>query len=119
MSAAILDRARAFEMIAAHLSEEKRTEIADAIGARLLAEIQPTGAKPKQPTTAAPVKETAEELKWKHATDFLKGKGYADADLARAAGRLAAWLKSDVYPHLTLDARMQTWWATQREGKPE
>ncbi len=122
MSAAILDRARAFEMIAQHLDETKRSEIANAIGDKLLTEVQSgrrdSGAtgQPRGPVVLPP---SAEDERMVEAVKFLEEKGYSEGDLVRAAGRLATWLKSDAYKTLPHVARLQTWWATQREGRPE
>lgn len=114
MSAAILDRARAFEMIAPHLAAEKRTEIADALGDKLLAEIG--GAKPKPPATPAAHPQAVDIPKDFDVTSFLVEKGIEGADLVRKTAQVVEWLKSDKYAHLTRDARIQTWWACRTEA---
>lgn len=124
MSAAILDRARAFEMIAQHLDETKRAEIANAIGDKLLAEIKPSSgggshARPPHAEESARQAPSPEEERIAEAVAFLELKGYTKGDLVRAAGRLCDWMKTDAYKTLPHDARLQTWWATERDGRPE
>ncbi|WP_336647566.1 hypothetical protein [Microbacterium sp. MMO-10] len=113
MSAAILDRARAFDMIAPHLSEEKRAEIASALGDKLLSEI---GGPQKPPAAPAAHPNVVDIPKDFDVTTFLVGKGLKDADLVRKTAQAVEWLKSDKCAHLTRDARIQTWWASRAEA---
>jgi hypothetical protein len=108
MSAAILDRARAFEMIAAHLPEQKRAEIAAALGDKLLAEIG--GAKPKPPAVSAPRPEPVPTLDLSEHTEvasFLVDHGYQGAALVQATGRLTTFLTK--HKELTRTAGMHVW----------
>lgn len=111
MSAAILDRARAFALIAEHLTDEQRVEIAEALKTKLVAELGGTTAKPEgnlpqpeQPTPRAP--DVHDET-----AAFLAGKGLTGAALAKAAGELTTWLAGDRFHSLSREARMQSWWS--------
>ena len=111
-------------MIAAHLEPERRKEIAEAIGQKLIEEIKPrTGggshARPEHAAEPVHSSPSPEEERIAEAVAFLEEKGYTQGDLVRAAGRLCDWLKTDAYKTLPHDARLQTWWATQRDGRPE
>lgn len=108
MSAAILDRARAFEMIAAHLSETRRAEIAEAIASKLLAEVG--GAKPAASTAEPPrAQAPRDERRTEHdeLAEFLAAHGYGGAELVHAAGRLTSFLTK--HPELTREAGMRVW----------
>lgn len=107
MSAAILDRARAFEMIASHLPEKTRTDIAEAIGAKLLAEVGPAP-KPNAASTptAEPVPERAPD-EHDAVVAFLTSHGWSGVELVRASVRMAAFLKQ--HKELTPEAGMRVW----------
>lgn len=121
MSAAILDKARAFDLIARHLTETKRAEIAEALGERLLAEVKPSksSGSARAPREPAAIEPSEEDKKMQEVVEFLLEKGCREGELVRATTRLADWLKSPAFGHLPRAARMQTWWATQRDGRPE
>lgn len=112
MSAAILDRARAFEMIAPFLSDTMRDEIAEAIGEKLRAEVG--GVKPK-PTAAVlePVEPLVDLSEHTETASFLVDHGYTGAGLVQATGRLTSFLTS--HPNLTREAGMQVWLKQDKE----
>ena len=112
MTAAILDRARAFDMLAPHLTDAKRSEIAEALGSRLLAEITPTNGSvptPREPVSHDP---DPERLKFDETAQFLADHGYSSGDQVRAAGRLEDFLKA--HPTLTREAGMRVWLGRER-----
>lgn len=114
MSTPILDRARAFDLIAQHLPDEKRTEIATALGDKLLEEVKPS------PRREAPggSPEPADPVDLSAHTDtalFLVDKGLTGSALVKATGALTSFLAGSEFAHLTRDARMQTWWASRAE----
>lgn len=114
MSASILDRARAFSLIADKLSEEKQTEIAELLAEKLIADTGgPRRPGPSAPVAALPaapaVVDTSEHAE---AAEFLVSHGYQGAELAKAAGRLAEWLKH--HPNLTREAGMRVWLGEER-----
>lgn len=119
MSAAILDRARAFEMIAPHLSDEKRSEIAEAIAAKLLVEVG--GGKPKTP--AAPTSTITESVpealverdEHDRTAEFLAARGLTGAEQVRAAGRATEYIAQ--HPNLTQVAALQLWWRGENPEK--
>lgn len=106
MSSPILDRARAFEMIAPHLTAERRSEIAEAIGGKLLDEIGrkrpaapvPEAEAPTLPIDLSPHTEVA---------SFLVDHGYTGAELVKATGRLTTFLNQ--HSNLTREAGMRVW----------
>ncbi len=118
MSAAILDRARAFDMIAVHLSEEKRAEIAEAIADKLLVEV---GGKSKPPAASGPAPHTAEVIDLTERDEhdqvaaFLAARGLTGAEQVKAAGRVAEYIGR--HPNLTRVAAMQLWWADEHPAK--
>ncbi len=114
MSAAILDRARAFDLIAQHLPKEKREEVAEAIAAKLLAEV---GGKPTPPPAAsAPRPETASVVDLSEHTEaasFLVDHGFQGAALVQATGRLTTFLAK--HKELTREAGMRVWLRQEKE----
>ena len=107
MSAAILERARAFAMIAAYLPEERRAEIAEVIADKILAEV---GGKPKPPAVSAPVPEPAPLVDLSEHTEvasFLVDHGYTGAGLVKAAGRLTTFIVQ--HKELTREGAMRVW----------
>jgi len=113
VSAAILDRARAFEMIAQHLPEQKRSEIAEAIADKLLAEL---GSKPKPPAAPAAKPEPAEVVDISEHTviaSFLADHGYERKALVDATLTLARWLTANE-GRFTREAGMRIWLDQQR-----
>lgn len=119
MSAAILDRARAFEMIAQHLPDAKRKEIAEAIADKLLAEVG--GGKPKPP--AAPLADyiaderavLIERDEHDQTAAFLAARGLTGAEQVQAAGRAADYIAK--HPNLTRVAALQLWWRSEHPEK--
>lgn len=112
MSAAILDRARAFDLIAQYLPEEKRGEIAEAIAAKLLVEV---GVKPTPPAASAPRPEPVPVVDLSEHTEaasFLVDHGYQGAALVQATGRLTTFLAK--HKELTREAGMRVWLRTER-----
>ncbi|WP_433584598.1 hypothetical protein [Microbacterium hydrocarbonoxydans] len=114
MSASILDRARAFALIADKLSAERQTEIADLLADKLIADAGgPRSPRPSAPAAALPpVVESVDTSEHAEAADFLVAHGYQGAELVRAAGRLAEWLKH--HPTLTREAGMRVWLGEER-----
>lgn len=111
MSAAILDRARAFALIAEYLTEDQRSEIAEALKAKLVAELGGVTVKPKSngtlPEPPAPrVPDVHDET-----AEFLAAKGLTGAALAKGVGELTTWLAGDRFASLSREARMQSWWS--------
>lgn len=112
MSAAILDRARAFEMIANHLPEQRRTEVAEAIAAKLLAEV---GGKPTPPAASAPAPVAQPLVDLSEHTEvasFLADHGYQGAALVHATGRLTTFMSK--HKELTREAGMRVWLSQER-----
>lgn len=105
MSAAILDRARAFDILSPLLTEVQRSEIAKALGDRLLAEIKPAPSSP--PRTPAETLPDPERLKFDGTAQWLSEHGFSSADLVKAAGRLEEFLKK--HPTLTREAGQRVW----------
>lgn len=117
MSTAILDRARAFDIIAPHLTGEKRTELATAIAGKLLAEF---GKPPAPPAMTAPaptleVIDLAERDEHDQVAAFLAARGLTGAAQVKAAGRVAEFIAA--HPNLTRVAAMQLWWAGEQQSK--
>ncbi|MEV4737141.1 MULTISPECIES: hypothetical protein [unclassified Microbacterium] len=114
MSASILDRTRAFALIADKLSEAKQTEIAELLADKLIAD----AGGPRKPGPSAPVAalpsavEVVDTSEHAEAAEFLVTHGYQGAELAKAAGRLAEWLKH--HPNLTREAGMRVWLGEER-----
>lgn len=118
MSAAILDRARAFEMIAQHLSETKRTEIAEALGEKLLAEIGGVP-KPSSPPAARPAEQPEPPVDPSESTavaSFLADHGYERRALVDATVKLTRWLAENEGRY-TREAGMRVW-LSQQKDKP-
>lgn len=112
MSAAILERARAFDMLAPHLTKQKRAEIAEALGEKLLAEIAPAGKVHGAPLEQHVHVPDPERLKYDETAQFLADHGYSSGDQVRAAGRLEDFLKA--HPTLTREAGMRVWLGRER-----
>lgn len=114
MSAAILDRARAFALIADHLTDERRAAVAEELAASIVGgrASSPEGAKPEPPAPRAPDvhDETAE---------FLAAKGLTGAALAKAVGELTTWLAGDRFASLSREARMQSWWSLRPAARTD
>lgn len=114
MSAAIVERARAFSMIAEHLPAEKRAEVAEALAEKLLAEVKPKRDAASQAGASVAVEDELVDLSGHTETaSFLVDKGLTGRALVAAHDRLFAWLASDEFGHLPRDSRMQAWWASK------
>lgn len=109
MSAAILERARAFEMIAAFLSEERRAEIAEAIAEKILAEVKPRATWQNDPP--AVLVEPAPNVDLSEATEiasFLADHGFERKALVDATLQLKKWLAANE-GRFTRAAGMRIW----------
>lgn len=113
MSAAILDRARAFALTAEFMTEEKRREVADAIGDKLLAEAGGAKQPPSRPAAHSQAVEIPKDF---DVTTFLVDKGVEGADLVRKTAEIVTWLHTTAYAHLTRDARILTCGSLGRAG---
>ncbi|WP_336632623.1 MULTISPECIES: hypothetical protein [unclassified Microbacterium] len=93
MSARVIDDARAFEIIAPHLDEARRQEIAEAIALRLAPS---AGKRSSVPSTSTEPAERPEYAiaESDPAVAYLRSLGFAEGELVRAAGRLAAAVRA-------------------------
>lgn len=90
MNAPMLDRARAFDLLAPHLTEDKRIEVATKLADRIVTELPPVGRKPEPPSgeqldipDTSPSREVAE---------FLTKNGLTGMVLVQETVRLNAFL---------------------------
>lgn len=114
MSASVLDRARAFALIADKLSETKQQEVAELLAEKLIADAGgPRRPGPPAPVAApSPVVEVIDMSEHAEAAEFLVTHGYQGAELVKAAGRLADFLKR--HQNLTREAGMRVWLGEER-----
>lgn len=79
------EKARAFSLVAPHMSADKRKEIADAIAAEVLDRSRPTasGAEQAYIPGMEPGREEPNPI-----VDFLQRNGHQGADLVRLTGQM-------------------------------
>ncbi|MDR6867871.1 hypothetical protein J2Y69_002479 [Microbacterium resistens] len=114
MSASLVERARAFAVIADYLPNAKQREIAEALGERILSELKPPSGAPSGAGLFAdpPVVDLSPHTE---VASFLVDKGLQGAELVKATGKLTSFLAGPDFAHLTKQARMQTWWAARHD----
>lgn len=118
MTGRLLDEARAFEIIAPHLTDDTRRKIAARLASRML----PVSVRP-----AAPVLDgfDADRPEYEAAAAdpvvaFLSDLGFAEAELTRAAARLWARVKSDgAAAPITQGYLALAWDRVTGEAKPD
>lgn len=109
----VLDKARAFAVIAEHLSPEKRKKTAKHIANQILGTTEKP--RPAGPHVAAPVQPLHPPVDLSEHTEtasFLVDHGYAGAQLAVATGQLTTYLAK--HPSLTKEAAMRVWLGEQK-----
>lgn len=88
MTARVLDEARAFEIIAPHLNDDRRKAVAEVIAARL--EGAPARAAVRESFAERPAYDLS---KSDPVVEFLSPIGLSEGELVRATGRLASALR--------------------------
>lgn len=122
MTSRLLDEARAFEIIAPHLGEERRKEIAEALATRMT-QAPSTPARSHAAAQQVPAHVEHDLAAADPVVKFLKSLGFAEGELTRAAGRLWSAVRAD-REHREVAALTETylarlWNRITEEAKPD
>jgi hypothetical protein len=113
----LIERVKAFDILAPHLTNVKREELAAALAAKLLAEVGHPPAPPAMTQRPEPLVlvDLPERDEHDQTAAFLAARGLTGAEQVQAAGRASEFIKR--HPTLTRVAALQLWWAGEHPAK--